>query len=919
MNIHSPLPSQPLLSDADLKVAGTWIKARKIDENAMRRTVRDFVPKPGMVYECPANKRAAMLAAWERIGPPFEDSGAILASYDYEPIAVAGKRPIGTGWQRGPADATTVAATRSEHPEAVNTGLRCGALVGLDIDLADAEHTAALVALATRVLGDTPLHRLGSKGCLLAYRNAVPCKKITVKANIGGEEKPAIEILGQGQQFVAFGIHPDTLMPYRWLRKDGDCILSPQIVPHYLLPEVSEAKLRAFAAEAGALLVSLGYGEAHVTGSDKSKADAKSKEALGPYAREYIEEAVSYIDPSGDRDKWVKYIAAFADADIIGDDANHSIGREIAVAWSRGELDREKRYVNTKPTGYTDDADVVKDFNSMKPRGGGITVRYLFTAATKAGWKPARQPYDYSGKPASEKFAKANIPPPKDDAANKPGLKEALEQSQEKEEKLVDERFTTEIEEAEKKRLRELLHLFNEHFSVALMGSKARKAKIVEFENGGKLLRFQDLDDFKLRFRNLRAWLRVPGRNPKWTEVAECWLNWPHRRQYFKDGLVFAPGRPLEWDGGLNRWRGFAIKPVPGDWSLLRDLIERVLCGGNKEVSDYLLNWCAHLVQKPGVLTKACPVLRSDHEGAGKGLFAHTFGSIFGRNFSYIQRGKDVTGQFNASIAETLFAALDELFAGDYEASEILKTLISDKDRRSEEKHMPVERIPNHLNLLIMGNSEWMARTGIKNRRMVYIDVPELYKPDDPYWAQFWKSQTDPDNPGVTIQLPPLEWRQAMLSDLLHRDISGFNPTTIPHTVEEGRQKILSQPGLPAFVQKILTDGEIEYRKESAGPSGIGFKRWQGSEPLWIKCSLFEATLREHCKNHNVRNIPFGPQLSRNLDKLLPGCVETTRPRDKDVNPERQRGYAFKSLAECKAAFDKAIGSPLEWEKDGEG
>ena len=27
-----------------------------------------------------------------------------------------------------------------------------------------------------------------------------------------------VEVLGEGQQFVAFGIHPDTRKPYRWSR-----------------------------------------------------------------------------------------------------------------------------------------------------------------------------------------------------------------------------------------------------------------------------------------------------------------------------------------------------------------------------------------------------------------------------------------------------------------------------------------------------------------------------------------------------------------------------------------------------------------------------------------------------------------------------------------------------------------------------
>ena len=471
-------------------------------------------------------------------------------------------------------------------------------------------------------------------------------------------------------------------------------------------------------------------------------------------------------------------------------------------------------------------------------------------------------------------------------------------------------RYTAEDFEREQKRLNTYLTLLNQHFCVANVGSVAKQAKIIEFTKDGSQLHFMNTEDFQLRFKPLRVWLNLRGKDPKWYEVSQIWLTWPQRRQYLDDGLVFAPGQPLEWNGGLNRWRGFAIEPKQGDWAPLRDLIEQVLCGGNTELSEYLLNWLAHLVQKPGVLIGSCIALRSDHEGAGKGTLGHTVGSFFGRNYAYIQRGQDFTGRFNGSLAECLFSVLDEaMFAGDHEASEMLKTLVSDDQRRSEQKNLPVEYIQNHINLMVFGNNEWLVRTGLKNRRFVYINVPEIYPPDDPYWKQFYVEQDHPYHSGVKRKMAPLPMRQAMLHALLHRDISKFDPRAIPHTLEEGRQKVLSMSGVQGFIYAFLQDGEIEV--PSQGSNRTSTRRWN-KDGLIIRRSDFHNALCHYWAMRKERGpVPSRDSVGRALQRMLPLCVKENRTRDRAINPDFSHCYRFDPLDTCRAAFDMAFGSPL--------
>src|SRR5512147_3183220 len=57
-----------------------------------------------------------------------------------------------------------------------------------------------------------------------------------------------VEALADGQQFVAFAVHPDTKQPYRWLDSN------PLDVPFTALPVVSEERILAFIAKADAVL-----------------------------------------------------------------------------------------------------------------------------------------------------------------------------------------------------------------------------------------------------------------------------------------------------------------------------------------------------------------------------------------------------------------------------------------------------------------------------------------------------------------------------------------------------------------------------------------------------------------------------------------------------------------------------------------
>jgi putative DNA primase/helicase len=189
----------------------------------------------------------------------------LLLRNGYRPVPIigptvktksAGKRPPMTGWQDICATAGEAEVSRwiPEYPDSTNTGIQCGRTIGADIDVRIPVVTKQIVGVARTMLGDTPLERIGmAPKTLLCYRAEVPFRKIaTARLIMPDGSEAQIEILAEGQQFVAYGIHPDTLHPYEWVQ-DG-----PDTVPWTDLPAVTEAQLIAFVAAAEAILRAAG-------------------------------------------------------------------------------------------------------------------------------------------------------------------------------------------------------------------------------------------------------------------------------------------------------------------------------------------------------------------------------------------------------------------------------------------------------------------------------------------------------------------------------------------------------------------------------------------------------------------------------------------------------------------------------------
>lgn len=158
----------------------------------------------------------------------------------------AGKRPLIQRWQEFAAfDAprpslADLGQWDRAAGRAPGTGIPCGDVIGIDIDVFDLKLATALQALAFETLGETALVRQGRKPkVLLVYAAAEPIAKAAYKALDGTGD--GLDVLGAGSQFVGFGVHPVEGKPYAWLGSESPLTVSPDT-----LPKVSAAMIAAF-------------------------------------------------------------------------------------------------------------------------------------------------------------------------------------------------------------------------------------------------------------------------------------------------------------------------------------------------------------------------------------------------------------------------------------------------------------------------------------------------------------------------------------------------------------------------------------------------------------------------------------------------------------------------------------------------
>lgn len=304
-----------------------------------------------------------------------------------------------------------------------------------------------------------------------------------------------------------------------------------------------------------------------------------------------------------------------------------------------------------------------------------------------------------------------------------------------------------------------VLDMNKNHF-VAIDGGKTF-VFIEEHHQPSKQVKLTHLSvsSFKDYYRNQKMEFATDAGTTR-KNLGTLWLDHPRRRTY--NGLMFSPSGKVS-TGYYNTWTGFAYEPVQGDWSKFKQHIHQIICNGNDEDYEYLLNWMAFAVQKPYEPAKVAVVLKGER-GTGKGTLINIFKEIFGQHSLQITSPKHLVGNFNAHLANCVFLFADEAFyAGDKQGEAVLKGLITENTFTLERKGMDAISSPNYLHIMMASNSEWVVPAGTSERRFFVLNVAQNQMQNRAYFEE------------VRTEMYERKGIKAMLYDLLHRDVSAFD------------------------------------------------------------------------------------------------------------------------------------------------
>jgi len=153
----------------------------------------------------------------EQYGTALIDNG-----YKIVPISPGCKYPKGLrNWEKQNATKQDVTKWLKHKYSNAGVGILTKHTPAIDLDVRDPEVVEKLVQYCEENFGET-LQRIGdAPKTLLVYRVNKPFSKVQSKTYVdmfGLQHK--VEILGDGQQFVAFAIHPGTKKPYIWTGSD---------------------------------------------------------------------------------------------------------------------------------------------------------------------------------------------------------------------------------------------------------------------------------------------------------------------------------------------------------------------------------------------------------------------------------------------------------------------------------------------------------------------------------------------------------------------------------------------------------------------------------------------------------------------------------------------------------------------------
>ena len=182
----------------------------------------------------------------------------------------------------------------------------------------------------------------------------------------------------------------------------------------------------------------------------------------------------------------------------------------------------------------------------------------------------------------------------------------------------------------------------------------------------------------------------------------------------------------------------------------------------------------------------------------------------------------------------------------------MLKHLITEPTLPIERKFRDVETTRNLLHVIMASNNQWVVPAGLDERRFFVLDVDDSKQQNHEYFTAL---SAEIEGGGT----------EAMLHELLHRDISSFNFREAPRTKALADQKLLSMDPLERWWFEVLTRGRLPVQNSRLNPGATHYEEWDK-----IPISHLHSDYVNNLMMTNTPRRSSQTQLGMGLKRLLP-------------------------------------------------
>lgn len=399
----------------------------------------------------------------------------------------------------------------------------------------------------------------------------------------------------------------------------------------------------------------------------------------------------------------------------------------------------------------------------------------------------------------------------------------------------------------------------------------------------------------------------------------QLWLGWMGRREVRAIG--FDPNDKDNPDI-FNVWKGYDITEEIAekfDEDEAQPILDHILdcwCNGDQDSFEYVLDYFAHIIQKPWKKSGVVLCLRSK-QGGGKGVIISKLGEIIGDNhFCQNSNANYLFGDFNGQLEGKILVNLDEAFwGGDKKMEGQMKNKITERNQTINKKNKEAYMISCYANYIISTNNDWFAGTTEDDRRYYCLELNNKYS------GRMTKEKEDYFNPIVKAPAG------AFAKILYNRDLTNFNPRIFKKTKLLQEQVERNHNPVKVWWYKVLQDGGWEGAYSGGDKmfnywntldecnAGDKITNKKTGETIigYFKDYIYERYKMTETEKRGFNSVSaFYRELKQNC---LGDLYKEIRPKnkDKDYKAERPAFLVLPSLEEARAKWNELQEYDYEW------